>query len=87
MQYGRSYSIEKRLQDVLELARAGRYSAQEMAERVGVSVPTISRDITALRERGYPVLAARRGNTWCYVLPKHAQPESRPAQSREAVRV
>jgi hypothetical protein len=33
-----------------------------------VSIPTVSRAVTALRERGYDIRAQRQGSTWRYVL-------------------
>lgn len=68
MLYERSFLIEKRLQEVLELVRTGRYSTPAIAEKLGVSVPTVSRDLTALRERGHDIRSERHGESWCYVL-------------------
>lgn len=68
MQYERSFSIERRLHEVLELVRSGRYSTPAIAEKLGVSVPTVSRDVTALRERGHEIRSERHGESWCYVL-------------------
>lgn len=85
MQYKRSFAIEKRLQDVLELVRLGKYSTPEIAEQVGVSVPTISRDVTALRERGYVIRSERRGDSWCYTLAAESAVAGRGRPSREAV--
>jgi len=66
--YERSLTIERRLETVLDLIRSGSFSTPAIAEKLGVSVPTVSRDVTALRERGFQVQAKRRGNTWRYVL-------------------
>lgn len=66
--YERSLSIEKRLREVLELVRAGCYSSPAIAKKLGVSVPTVSRDVTALRERGHDIRAERQGDSWQYVL-------------------
>jgi predicted DNA-binding transcriptional regulator YafY len=66
--YERSLGIEQRLQSVLDLVRSGRYSTPVIAERLGVSVPTVSRDVTALRERGHNIRAERRGGGWRLVL-------------------
>jgi transposase len=52
MLYQRSLEIEARLNQVLRLIRTGRYSTPKLAEKVGVSIPTISRYVTALREHG-----------------------------------
>jgi biotin operon repressor len=84
--YERSLAIEKRLQDVLELVRAGCYCTPAIAERLGVSVPTISRDVTALRERGYDIRAERNGDAWRYILvnPDAAQSNGH-ARTRKAV--
>ncbi|MBX3357448.1 MAG: HTH domain-containing protein [Phycisphaeraceae bacterium] len=68
MLYARSLGIEQRLQSVLDLIRSGRYSTPVIAEKLGVSVPTVSRDVTALRERGHDIRAERRGDGWRFVL-------------------
>jgi len=68
MLYERSLAIERRLAEVLDLVRSGRYSTPAIAEKLGVSVPTVSRDVTALRERGHKIRAERRGESWRYVL-------------------
>jgi len=57
MHYEKSLQIEQRLSDLLELIQSGQYSTPELAERVGVSVPTVSRSIQALRERGHEIVA------------------------------
>lgn len=66
--YQRSLEIEQRLDRVLRLICTGRYSAPMLAETVGVSIPTISRCVTALRERGHDIRAGRQGSGWRYVL-------------------
>lgn len=68
MLYERSLEIEKRLDHVLRLVRTGRYSTPKLAEEVGVSIPTISRCVTALRERGHDIRAEKHGNGWRYIL-------------------
>ena len=55
MQYQRSLDIEQRLQAVLRLIRSGGYSAPMLAEQLSVSIPTVSRDVTALRDRGHEI--------------------------------
>jgi DNA-binding CsgD family transcriptional regulator len=47
MLYKRSLEIAQRLEAVLRLIRSGRYSTPKLAERVGVSIPTVSRYVTA----------------------------------------
>jgi len=68
MLYKRSLEIEQRLAMVLRLIRSGRYSTPKLAERLGVSIPTVSRYVTALRERGYDIKAERQSRAWRYVL-------------------
>ncbi len=86
MLYERSFLIEQRLQDVLELVRAGRYSTLAIAKKLDVSVPTVSRDVTALRKRGHGIRAERNGDSWWYVLanPVAGQSNGR-ARTRKAV--
>ena len=59
MPFERSLEIERRLDDILRLIRTGRYSTPMLAEEVGVSIPTISRCVTALRRRG-PITGMRK---------------------------
>lgn len=50
--YQRSRDIEQRLQDVVRLIRSGKFSTPSLAMHLGVSIPTVSRYVTALRGRG-----------------------------------
>ncbi len=68
MPFERSLEIERRLDDVLRLIRTGRFSTPMLAEEVGVSIPTISRCVTALRARGNVIKAVRLTKEWRYVL-------------------
>jgi predicted DNA-binding transcriptional regulator YafY len=68
MLYQRSLDIERRLETVLRLIRSGDYSTPMIAEELGVSIPTISRDVTALRERGHDIRSERHGDGWRYSL-------------------
>jgi DeoR/GlpR family transcriptional regulator of sugar metabolism len=77
MLYQRSLDIERRLQTVLQLIKSGRYSTPDLAEEVGVSIPTISRDVTALRQRGHDILAERHDGAWHYVLAAKEQDNAR----------
>lgn len=72
MLYERSLEIENRLDHVLRLIRTGRYSTPGLAEEVGVSIPTISRCVTALRGRGHDIRAEKNGNGWHYILVRSA---------------
>ncbi len=72
MLYQRSLDIEQRLDAVLRLVRSGGYSTPMIAEELGVSIPTVSRDLTALRERGHDVRAAKRPGGWRYMLERQS---------------
>ena len=72
MLYQRSQEIERRLETVLRLIRTGRYSTPTLAEEVGVSIPTVSRCVTALRERGHDIKAEKHSDGWRYVLARKA---------------
>jgi len=68
MLYQRFIEIEQRLKTVRRLIRSGRYSTPKIAEQLGVSIPTVSRYVTALRERGYDIRAERQAKEWRYIL-------------------
>jgi predicted transcriptional regulator len=70
MFYQRSFEIEQRLTMALRLIRTGRYSSPKLAERLGVSIPTVSRYVTALRARGHNIRAERLSTEWRFVLSK-----------------
>jgi biotin operon repressor len=78
MPFERSLEIERRLDDVLRLIRTGRYSTPMLAEEVGVSIPTISRCVTALRERGYDIKSLKEAKGWRYILAKKPAGRLRP---------
>lgn len=82
MIYQRSQEIEHRLSRVLGLIRTGRYSTPKLAVEVGVSIPTVSRCVTALRERGHDIRAEKHADGWRYVLMRG---ESKPRSRREPV--
>ena len=84
MRYQRSLEIENRLQTVLELIQSGRFSTPGLAAKVGVSIPTISRCVEALRERGHQIQAIRKSDGWRYVLKSSplTRPGGRAEQSR-----
>lgn len=68
MLYQRSLDIERRLEAVLRLIRKGGYSTPKIAEELDVSIPTVSRDVTALRQRGHDIRAEKLASGWRYVL-------------------
>lgn len=68
MRYQQTIEIHDRIEEVLRLIETGRYSTPALAEEVGVSVPTISRIVAALRERGHNIQAKRTTKGWRYAL-------------------
>lgn len=76
MLYQRSREIEQRLDTALRLIRSGRFSTPMLAEELGVSVPTVSRCVSALRDRGHDIKSEKHGNSWCYVLVRQVKPRA-----------
>src|SRR5437763_1922117 len=68
MPYARSLEIERRLDHVLRLIRTGSYSTPRLAAKVGGSIPTISRCVSALRKSGQVIRAEKHCDGWRYVL-------------------
>jgi hypothetical protein len=66
--YRRSQEIERRLEEVLRLIRIGGYATPALAKALDVSIPTVSRCVTALRERGHDTRAEKRSDGWQYIL-------------------
>jgi biotin operon repressor len=56
------------LATVLRLIRSGGYSTPMIAEELGISIPTVSRDVTALRERGHDIRSQRKADGWRFIL-------------------
>lgn len=81
MLYQRSLDIERRLETVLQLIRSGEYSTPRIAEHLGVSIPTVSRDVTALRERGHDIRSEREAESWRYVLARESSKLYSPASA------
>jgi len=68
MRYEKALGIERRLIELIRLLRGGSDSTPALAGKLDVSIPTIARDITALRERGYAIRAVRHTRHWAYEL-------------------
>lgn len=68
MRYQQAIEIHERLETVLHLIETGEYSTPALADEVGVSIPTISRIVATLRQRGYDIHAKRTNKGWRYVL-------------------
>ncbi len=68
MRYKRYRDIEERLGRILRLIRSGRHTSRTLASALRVSRPTVTRDIGALRERGYAIRAVKDAESWAYEL-------------------
>lgn len=73
MRYQQSIEIHERIESVLHLIETGEYSTPALAEEVGVSIPTISRIVATLRERGHEIQAERTSKGWRYILENQSQ--------------
>lgn len=73
MRYQLALEIHERIEEVLRLIRTGEYSTPALAEALGVSIPTISRIVAALREQGHNIHSVRTAKGWRYVLEPMAQ--------------
>jgi predicted DNA-binding transcriptional regulator YafY len=83
MPFERSLEIERRLDEILRLIATGRFSTPMLAEAVGVSIPTISRIVAALRDRGHDIQADRTSKGWRYRLVSSARLTSGQAAPAE----
>jgi len=72
MLYERSRQIERRLETALELIRSGEYSTPMLAEKLGVSIPTVSRHVMALRERGHKIRSERTDGGWRFIVDRNS---------------
>ena len=77
MPFERSLEIERRLDEVLRLIRTGRFSTRMLSDKIGVSIPTVSRIVAALRLRGHAIRSEKHGDCWRYVIDDH-----RPARRK-----
>ena len=84
MLYQRSLEIEQRLDEVLRLICGGEHSTPSLAREVGVSIPTISRYVAALRQRGHDILATREGTTWRYTCNQKVELKAAARKSKKA---
>lgn len=79
MRYQHSLEIHERLETVLQLIRTGGYSTPALADEMGVSIPTISRIVAALRARGHAIRAERHDGGWRYVI-EESQPPAKESE-------
>lgn len=69
MRYERAIAISKRHEELLALVKSGSYSSPALAKKLGVSAPTVSRDILFLKQQGYAIESVRLSASWAYQLP------------------
>ena len=79
MRYQQTLEIHQRLETVLQLICTGNYSTPALAETVGVSIPTISRIVAALREQGHDIRAERTSKGWRYLIVTKQKPQPQNA--------
>jgi transposase len=84
MRYQQSIAIHERIEEVRRLIETGEYSTPALAEKVGVSIPTISRILAALRELGHDIRSEKRADGWAYRLhARQAKVSSRKGSLRK----
>lgn len=84
MLYRHTLAIHDRLETVLRLIRTGKFSTPMLAEEVAVSIPTISRIVAALRERGHDIRSERTEGGWRYFLSEDETSVGRSKQTKIA---
>jgi biotin operon repressor len=68
MPYERSQAHEERLSLLLQLLQNSAPSSKTLAHSLDVSLPTLSRCLKALRQRGYAIKAVKHESGWSYRL-------------------
>jgi len=77
MRYERAIAISKRHEEILALVRSGSYSSPALAKKLGVSEPTVYRDILFLKRQGHPIESVRLSANWAYQLPSEKKSNHR----------
>lgn len=83
MLYRHTLAIHDRLETVLRLIRTGSFSTPALAKEVGVSIPTISRIVAALRERGHAIRSEKHRDGWRYVIDDYRSARKRHADQTQ----
>jgi hypothetical protein len=65
--YERSLDIEQRLARMIQLIRSEKHSTRTLAQALGISIPTVSRCLAAVRRRGHVIEPRKRARGWHYV--------------------
>jgi len=66
--YERSRFIENRFKTTLSLIDNNRLNAEQLAIKLDVSRPTVTRIITELKQRGYPIKSVYKHGSWSYQI-------------------
>lgn len=83
MRYDRATAISKRHEKLLTFVRSGSYSSPLLAKKLGVSEPTVYRDILFLKRQGYPIESVRLSANWAYQLPSKKISNHRRQKGRQ----
>lgn len=78
--YSRSQEIEKRLSALVALIRRGKYCTPALAAELRISPPTVSRCLSALRQRGFVIRAVKEEVGWAYEIT--SEPRSKAVHER-----
>jgi biotin operon repressor len=83
MRYDRGLAISRRHEELLSLVRSGAYSSEVLAEKLGVSPPTIYRDVLFLKRQGHPIESVRLSAKWAYRLVVNESPSRRKGRGNQ----
>ena len=84
MRYDRALAISKRHKELLALVKSGVYSSEALAIQLGVSAPTIYRDVLFLKRQGHPIESVRLSSRWVYRLARKVGSNNRPRMRHSA---
>lgn len=82
MRYDRALAISKRHKELLALVESGAFSSKAVASELGVSTPTIYRDVFFLKRQGYPIESVRQSSGWIYRLAQEVGSNGPPRMRR-----
>ncbi len=86
MRYERTTAISERHALLIDLIRRGELSSKSLADELGVSEPTVNRDIEFLRSQGYEIKAVRVDRKWAYRILNALVVRERPSADRNGER-
>lgn len=68
MRYDQSHAVTDRHEVLLNFISSGSYSSPILAKKLGVSEPTVYRDIQFLKRQGYSIKSVRLSDHWAYQI-------------------